>query len=239
MEEFTIGDPFSGDAQGRQAVFAAAADFYRFQNFGYPRKSALEWVGNRHGLNAADRQLLHRGVFSRERALMRLGKRCRGASWRSEPVVVDGHNVHITLESALLGRPLVRANDGALRDTAGLSARFRVTDATEAAVALLFHCLKAFSPREVVFLFDAPMSHSGILAACYREALASFGIPGEARTARVPEREFPYEQAVVAGSDRAVLDQARRWLDLASLALGFARCPHVCVDFFAFLAPRT
>jgi hypothetical protein len=114
-----------------------------------------------------------------------------------------------------------------------------MTQATEAAVALLFRCLKAFSPREVVFLFDAPMSHSGILAPCYREALASFGIPGEARTARVPEREFPYERAVLAGSDRALLDQARRWLDLASLAPGFARCPQVCVDFFAFLAPRT
>src|SRR5512139_3204827 len=109
----------------------AARDFFFLQNQGYPRRSALDWVGNRYGLDHLERQLLHRGVFSQADALRRLARRPRGMIWQEEWLVVDGHNVHITVESSLLGRPLLKANDGAVRDLAGQSARFRLTEASQ------------------------------------------------------------------------------------------------------------
>ena len=42
-----------------------------------------------------------------------------GSGWRLKLLVVDGHNVQITIESFIEGRPLLKANDGALRDLAG------------------------------------------------------------------------------------------------------------------------
>ncbi|MGZ3514587.1 MAG: DUF434 domain-containing protein, partial [Thermodesulfobacteriota bacterium] len=42
----------------------AARDFRFLLNRGYPRKAALELVGNRYGLTSDERHLLHRGVFS-------------------------------------------------------------------------------------------------------------------------------------------------------------------------------
>ncbi|HOV88114.1 MAG TPA: DUF434 domain-containing protein [Syntrophobacteraceae bacterium] len=212
-------------------VHEAATDFFYFQNRKYPRTASLEWVGNRYGLSEVERHLLQRGVFSQETALGRFAKRCRGARWRTEPLYVDGHNVQITVESAVLGRVLLLANDGALRDLAGQSARFRLTQVSEMAVDLIFRFLEESRPRELFFFFDAPMSHSGILANQYRRRMKTLGIPGDARAVPVPEREFPHDRGVLASSDQAVIEKARWWLDLARCALDAAGIRSVFADF--------
>lgn len=175
--------------------------------------------------------MLSRGVFSQEVALRRLAKRCIGADCRGEWLVVDGHNVQITLESAILGRSLLMGNDGALRDLAGQSAKFQVSEASDAAMDLLFRFLEGLRPGKILFLFDAPMSHSGLLAGRYRERLRAKGFPGHARTAPVPEREIPYGEGIVASSDREILDKAERWFDLARFVLGHAGLLNLTADF--------
>lgn len=209
----------------------AASDFFFLQNRSYPRASALDWVGNRYALMQQERQLLHRGVFAQGDALRRRSKRCQGADWHNGWLVVDGHNVQITVESAILGRPLLLANDGALRDTAGQSARFRFTEVSELALDMIFRVLEEFRPGKTWFLFDAPMSHSGLLASRYRQRLRALGLHGEARAIAVPEREFPYAECVVSSSDQVVLEQARQWLDLARWAIDSAGALQWMLDF--------
>jgi hypothetical protein len=215
----------------KSLLYRAAEDFFWLQNRRYPRTSCLEWVGNRYQMHGLERQFLQRGVFSQWQLLSRRAKRCLGADWQSENLVVDGHNVQITVESGILGRPLLLANDGVVRDLAGQSARFKCSEVSELALQAILRCLSEFRPREVLFLFDAPMHHSGLLASRYRRQIKMFGLRGDARTAPVPEREFPYAESVVASSDQAVLDAAKRWLDLARRVLersGLA-CP--AMDF--------
>ena len=224
--------------QRRLLVLQAAADFFFLQNRGYPRASALEWVGNRYRLVELERQLLHRGVFGQARALGRLAKRCKGSDWRNGSLVVDGHNVQITVESALLGRPLLRANDGALRDLAGQSAAFRLTEASEIALDMIFRFLEAYRPKQATFLFDAPMSHSGLLASRYRERLRAIGLAGEARAVPVPENEFPYDRCVIASSDQAVQEKAVQWLDLACAVIDAAGSFRICMDFSSFIPSK-
>lgn len=214
-----------------QTLSQAAADFFYFQNHSYPRSSALEWVGNRHGLTRVERELLHRGVFSQKDALQRQAKRCSGSEWLQEWLVVDGHNVQITVESFILGRVLLKANDGALRDLAGQSAKFRFSEISELAMDMLFRFLEEFRPKKALFLFDSPMSHSGLLADAYRRRLKSLGIPGGSRTSRVPEREFPYGECIVASSDHSVLEDSLKWLDLASCAIAFSGSLRLTADF--------
>ena len=217
----------------------AAQDFFFLQNRGYPRKSALEWVGNRYRLHHLERQLLHRGVFSQEDALRRLAGRRRGVDWEKEWLVVDGHNVQITVESFLLGRPILKANDGVIRDLAGQSANFRLTEASSLALDLIFHFLEEFRPAQALFLFDAPISQSGLLAHSYQQRMKGLGLRGAARAVPVPERDFPYAQAVVASSDHAVLDQALNWVDLANLVLSFNRPPQLVEDFSSLMLTHT
>jgi len=197
----------------------AAVDFFFLQNHCYPRESALEWVGNRYQLTRIERDFLNRGVFSQEAALRRRAKRCAGSSWQEKTLMVDGHNVHITIESALGGALLLLSNDGALRDLAGRSSRFSLTETSEMAMDLLFSLLDELRPGKVVFLFDAPLSRSGQMAEGYRQRMKKLGIAGSARAVPVPEREFNYRECVIASSDRAVLDASTEWLDLARWAL--------------------
>ncbi len=217
-------------------IYRAARDFFLFQNLAYPRSAALEWVGNRFNLDRADRDILRRGVFSEKIAVRRLAKRVCGTRWRHQPLWVDGHNVHITVESVALGRPMVLANDGALRDVAALSRNYKPTAATEMTVMAVARFLEAFPPREVHFLFDAPMSRSGELAARYREALRRLNLSGEARAVPVPERHFPRSGAIVASGDQAVVDACAQWLDLARWVADFHGLPFSGYDFRSFLA---
>lgn len=216
-------------------IHQAAEDFFFLQNRGYPRRSALEWVGNRYRLDHLERQLLHRGVFGQGDALRRLARRSWGIVWPKEWLVVDGHNVQITVESALLGRPVLKANDGALRDLAGQSANFRLTEASSLAIDLVFRFLEEFRPAQALFLFDAPISHSGRLAHSYQQRMKVLGLRGTARAVPVPEREFPYDQAIVASSDQAVMEQASRWVDLASLVLRFSESLQLTEDFSSLI----
>ncbi len=158
-----------------------------------------------------------------------------GSDWKEQWIVVDGHNVQITMESAALGRPVLMANDSVLRDVAGESARFRMSEVTRIAIDLVFRFLETHRPRRISFLFDSPMSHSGDLANEYRRRLMELHIDGEARALPVPEREIPYEECTVASSDGAILEKSTRWLDLACVALSYAGRLRLAVDFSKIL----
>jgi len=170
--------------------------------------------------------------------LRRLGRRGRGIAWTEEWLVVDGHNVQITVESALLERPVLKANDGPIRDLAGQSARFRLTEASELALDLIFRFLNEFRPAEAWFLFDAPISQSGHLASSYQKRMHAAGLPGAARAVPVPEKEFPYARCLVASSDQAVLEKACRWVDLADLVLSFGCRLQLHEDFSSLILTR-
>jgi hypothetical protein len=212
-------------------IFHAAADVFFFLNRSYPREAALDLAGNRFNLDASERMLLQRGILSQKTALLRRAKRELGESWRHELLVVDGHNVQITVESYIEGRPLLKANDGAMRDLAGLSARFRLTETTNMAIDMIFRFFDEFPPKEVLFLFDEPMSRSGELAALYRARLKKESLSGDARAVPVPERDFPRENCVAASSDGAILDSSRKWFDLACGTIEFSGTPLLTADF--------
>jgi len=222
----------------RRVLWEAAEDFYCFQNRGYPRSPSRDWVGNRYALTSLERELLHRGVFGQKVALQRRSRRCRGSDWLNTCLAVDGHNVQITVESALLGRPLLKGNDGALRDLAGLSSRFQMTELSEVAMDAIFRFLEAHRPARVCFLFDAPMSRSGELAARYGARMRSAGLAGEARAVPVPEREMASLGGVAASSDRAVLDAASQWVDLAACCLEAFSTLDLLFDFSPLMMSR-
>ena len=105
----------------------AAEDFRYLLNRGYPRKAALEIVGNRYGLAFDERHLLHRGVFSDADSESRSKKIISIKAIKNKDLAIDGYNVLITVESGLSGRPLIHADDGFVRDISGLSASFKKT----------------------------------------------------------------------------------------------------------------
>jgi hypothetical protein len=208
---------------------AAARDFRYLLNRGYPRKGALELVGNRYQLTSDARHLLHRGVFSETDAKSRNLKLVQMKDLRDQDVAIDGYNVLITLEAGLSGRPLIAADDGWIRDISGLSSSFRKTPTTEHAFVLILQTLRRVKPRHVLFLFDSPISRSGSLAQEVRSLLAKDKFSGDARAVKVPEQILMGFQGIVATSDTAIIDRCEKVVDLAGFILKH-RCQVYTID---------
>ncbi len=197
----------------------ATQDFRFLLNRGYPRKAALELVGNRYGLTFDERHLLHRGVFSDSDSQSRREKRVSTRDIREKDFVVDGHNVLITIEAGLSGRPLVLGDDDFIRDISGLSGSFKRTGTTEKAIQFIIKAITRIKPRQTLFLFDAPISKSGELAEQVRSYLGEENLDGDAVAMRVPERILIGSPGVVATSDTAIIDRSREVFDLAGYIL--------------------
>lgn len=193
----------------------AAADFRYLLNRGYPRQAALTLVGNRYDLHRTARQLLHRGVFDQATARARRAKLRRLQGLSGQTLLVDGHNVLITLEAALRGLPLVRADDGFVRDVAELSRAYRPGPLTAQALHLLVAALRRARVGPVTVLLDAPMRKSGELAREIRQALSATGIAGDALAVPVPEQELLTAGLPVATSDTQLVDAVAVVVDVA------------------------
>lgn len=193
----------------------AAEDFRYLLNHVYPRKAALELVGNRYGLTFDERHLLHRGVFSNRDSKVRRKKKIAIHEVRNKDLVIDGHNVVITIEAGLSDRPLILGDDGFIRDISGVSGNFKKTEWTGQALQLLSAVLKRIKPRRTLFLFDAPISKSGELAREVRNILKRENLKGDSIAVKVPEKMMIGFLGVIATSDTAIIDQSKKVVDLA------------------------
>lgn len=198
-----------------EVLRAAAADFRYLLDRGYPREASLTLVGNRYGLNRSGRQLLHRGVCPRELARARRAKLRRLKDLSGQPLALDGHNVLITLESALRGLPLVAADDGFIRDVAEISRAYRGSAATRRALELLAAYLARHQVGPLTVLYDAPLKKSGELARLTAQVLGARGLTVSSRAVPVPERELLAFSGAVATSDTHLIDLKDLVVDLA------------------------
>lgn len=197
----------------------ASEDFRYLLNRAYPRKAALELVGNRYQLASDQRHLLHRGVFSDMDSKSRQKKKISPELMRGYDLVIDGYNVLITIEAGLAGRPLVLGDDGFIRDISGLSGKFKKTEMTVQALELLLNALKRVKPRQTLFLFDSPISRSGELALEVQSRMQKENLLGDAMAIRVPEKILIGFPGRVATSDTAVIDRSHKVVDLAGYVL--------------------
>ena len=197
----------------------ASEDFRYLLSRRYPRKAALELVGNRYGLTFDERHLLHRGVFSSKDSQARRKKKISIQGVRNKDLAIDGHNVLITIEAGLSGRPLVLGDDGYVRDISGLSGSFKKTKRTEEAIQSIITVLKKWKPRKTLFLLDAPISMSGRLAEEIRGRLKRDNLLGDAMAVKVPEKILIGFPGIVATSDTDIIDRSKKVLDLAGYVI--------------------
>lgn len=204
-----------GESVNLRNLREAARDFRHLLNRGYPRKASLDLVGNRYNLSFDQRHLLHRGIFSDSGAKTRIKKKVSFQKLRDRKLALDGYNVLITVEAALSGQPLILSDDRFIRDISGRSSSFKQTKTTDEAIHLVVDVLKKAKPLHTLFLFDAPISKSGLLAQEVRDQLRNENLSGDALAVKVPEKILIGFSGIVATSDTAIIDQSQEVVDLA------------------------
>lgn len=206
----------------------AAQDLRYFLGRGYPRELGLKLTGDRWGLDGDQRQVLRRAVAAPEAARARRERLLPLSAVSGQAVGVDGHNVLLTLESALMGAVLVAADDGAVRDIGQKGRHYGPGPHTETAARLVVEALARAGAARAVILLDAPLPFSGQMAGVLRHLLERAGLAGQARAVAAPDKELQIFQGIVASGDGPLIDAAARPLDLAGAIIrAMEPCPEM------------
>jgi len=187
---------------------------------GYPRNSALAFVGDHHQLALRQRKAINRGVCTEAQQRVRAERRLPLEAMRDAALVIDGFNLIVTLEVALSGGLIVVGRDGAMRDLAGMRGSYGMVRETDEALDRVTALFEQHRPASVTWYFDAPVSSSGRLRA-HLEA-RSWPVRTEARLVRSADHALVAQPHVVT-ADAAVLDACASWHDLTSALVEKAR----------------
>jgi hypothetical protein len=194
----------------------------------YPKKQAIELVGNRYRLDGDERKILYRGVFDTRSAERRRAKLC--ALSQVERILIDGYNVLITLESYLKGKMVFRSMDGYVRDIAGQYGDYTFDDFTKRSVDLLVQFMKAeFLKSSKTFTggelyLDYPVSKSGELAAYLRRKCEKAHLQIEVSVVRSPDfliiEGGAKKGTAAASSDTVIIDKVSLVFDVPAFIIG-------------------
>lgn len=145
----------------------AIADLRYLLNRGYKKTSALTFVCNHYQLKKKDRHFLARAIFSDGKIHSTVQKKLPIKEIKGKDLAVDGFNVLITTESALINEAIL-CDDSVLRDTQGIFGKYKITETTDRALQEIHTILKTYSPETVTFYFDQQVPHSGQLCSRVR-----------------------------------------------------------------------
>lgn len=198
----------------------AKRDFRYLLDHGYPRTGALTFVGNHYLLDQMQRNYLNRTVFSQEKMETRKNKLILLSDVKDKNVLIDGYNVLITVESIfnLEEEFMVSCDDGVTRDIKAVFGKYKKNQNTEVALNSIISLLKHFKPKNVLFIYDSPVSLSGELAKTTQELLKSLGVHGDAQTTAKVDSELVNlsieMEGIVATSDGIIMDKVASVLDI-------------------------
>src|SRR5688572_14351746 len=145
------------------ALRCAVAELSWLLDRGYPKKAALTLVGDRHALRDRQRMAVQRCAASEQDRRHRQSRRVPARALAGETLLVDGYNVLLTVEAALSGGVLLLGRDGVVRDLTSMSGHYRRMRSTRPALEAIAAFAAAHSCRELLWLFDRPISNSGRL----------------------------------------------------------------------------
>ncbi|MEM2001060.1 MAG: DUF434 domain-containing protein [Candidatus Methanomethylicaceae archaeon] len=201
----------------------AVEDLRYLLNRGYPRSSAVRFVGDRYVLDRSQRLLLYRGVFPDDVAKMHRAKLVGPERVLGSHLSIDGFNVLWTVSSAIKGDPVYLCDDGLIRDLSGIHGSVDGRDISgplEIVVSTVAH----LRPKEATFFFDKSISRSGEIAGAVRNLIAHYNLIGTAITVPSPDHAVLGSGEIIATSDSVVADKAPHLFDLAGYIITKRLC---------------
>ncbi len=197
------------------ALRSAVTELSWLLDRGYPKKAALKLVGDRHALRDRQRMAVQRCAASGADRELRRVRQVERQALAGETLLVDGYNVLLTVEAALSGGVLLLGGDGVVRDLTSMSGHYRRMRSTRPALEAIAAFTAAAACRELIWLFDRPISNSGRLKQAIDALAAAAAWPWRVELVASPDRELIASAAIVATADSGVLDRCGRWFNLA------------------------
>ena len=183
---------------------------------GYARHSAIQLVGDHHQLVMRQRLAISRAACSSVNRELRIAKCLPIEKIKDQPLVIDGFNLIITVETAMAGGLLLRCCDGCIRDIASIHGTYRQVHETRQAIELIGYVLQSFAPESVLWLFDKPVSNSGRLAVMVRSIAEAHRWNWQAELIENPDQAILDSHKIAITSDSVILDGVLHWVNLGA-----------------------
>ncbi|MBN2316217.1 MAG: DUF434 domain-containing protein [Sedimentisphaerales bacterium] len=194
---------------------SALADFSLLLTKGYAQKSALKLVGDRFSLTERQRLAVMRSACSDQQLASRNKRRVDLKDLAGQPIAIDGYNVLITVEAAMSGGVIFKGRDGCFRDLASIHGTYRKVTETIPALQLIGEFLQETDVSKAIWLLDSPVSNSGRLKTLMGEIAQENNWNWGIELCLSPDAELKKTEGIVASSDSVVLDQCKKWTNLA------------------------
>ncbi|MDI9644651.1 MAG: DUF434 domain-containing protein [Candidatus Verstraetearchaeota archaeon] len=191
---------------------------------GYQRSSAVRFVGDRYNLAKQERLYLYRCVYPESTASLHSKKCVPPDCVKGTSVSIDGFNVLRTVNGALRGAPVFVCDDGFVRDISVGLKRPSVEELIES-LEIVTSVVAELRPAGVTFVYDRPVSRSGMISKRTGEMMGEKGIRGSSLTSLHPDTEVLSLGEVVATSDSVVIQRAKLVFDLA----GYIIMDRLCI----------
>lgn len=202
-------------AEKIETLRSAVADFSMLLSKGYASKSSLKLVGDKFALSQRQRIAILRSTCSDEHLKSRLSRQLDISELAKKQIVIDGYNVLITIEAAMSGGAIFKGRDGCLRDLASVHGTYRKVEETIPAVKLIAKFLDQTGTADAIWLLDSPVSNSGRLKTLIANLATENNWNWQIKLLQNPDKELKKTDSTVASSDSDVIDNCKRWVNLA------------------------
>ena len=198
----------------------AAYDLRFLLNRGYRKKGALQFVANKYLLNKDERNYLARSIFSDSVSKERQGKIIDISKIEGQLLLVDGYNVLITVESLYNEDydSIVLCDDGVIRDLNAVFGKYKLNNATEAALNKILALISAYDPSCTCFFFDSPVSFSCKLAGLTKNIMKEYNVQGNVCISKMVDTEIirlsNLKDCIVATGDSVIIDKVDMVVDI-------------------------
>jgi len=204
----------SGEDVDVEKLKLAAEDLIYLMSRGYNKSSSLKFISDHYNLGKISRYILARGVYPYDYVIEVSKKTLKVDSLRGEEVFIDGYNVLITVEAAILGLPLFVGNDGIVRDIRCIFGKYHISETTRNSLGIIVGFLKENEVSSAHFLYDSQVSKSGILSSMTREVMREFRLEGSSKAIKDVDSFLRRCEGVVCTSDSGIIKYLRKMFDL-------------------------
>lgn len=195
----------------------AVEDYSLLLTKNYPPKSSLKLVGDKFNLTQRQRLAVMRCGCSDEQKNERNAKEIPLP--QTDHLVIDGYNLLITIESALSDGFIFISRDGCFRDLASIHGSYRKVQETTPALKLIGNFLASADIDHPHWLLDSPVSNSGRLKKIMLDISNRNNFGWTVELLFNPDNELIETQYPIVTSDSNILDNCRKWVNLARLII--------------------
>ncbi|GGG23545.1 hypothetical protein GCM10011344_25370 [Dokdonia pacifica] len=208
-------DLLFGDPKMQYNIKEAVTDISYLLSRGFSEKSSVQLVGHRYRLNARQQKAVQGMSAATKQVIHRKTTRVFINQLKDQTLVIDAFNILIILESFFSGAYVFKGLDDCYRDVSSVHGTYKRVQQTQEVLIAVGDFLKEAQVKEVIWVFDQPVSNSGRMKMLLGELSRKRNYAWQCILEYNPDKILAESTHIVASSDAWILDRAQRWFNLS------------------------